>query len=82
VEDSAHKQIVDASYSTCKHFTGSTSCGWSDKIKIVCRKTSYTVYDTSDYLSVPKIPLGPCSYNQTFATEMNVPICGGDVGLF
>lgn len=27
VEDSAHKQIVDASYSTCKHFTGSTSCG-------------------------------------------------------
>jgi hypothetical protein len=82
VEDSAHKQIVDASYSTCKHFTGSTSCGWSDKIKVVCRKTSYTVYDTSDYLSVPKIPLGPCSYNQTFATETNVPICGGDVGLF
>lgn len=29
VEDSAHKQIVDASYSTCKHFTGSTSCGKS-----------------------------------------------------
>ena len=27
VEDSAKKQIVDASYSTCKHFTKSTSCG-------------------------------------------------------
>ncbi len=27
VEDSAKKQVVDASYSTCKHFTGSTSCG-------------------------------------------------------
>jgi hypothetical protein len=27
VEDSAHKQVVDASYSACKYFTGSTSCG-------------------------------------------------------
>ena len=30
VENSAGKPVVDASYSTCKHFTGSTSCGtWS-----------------------------------------------------
>jgi len=94
VEYSGHKQIVDASYSTCKHFTGSTSCGWSDKILVTCRKTSYTVTDTTDnqdavskYLGLPvntsgKIPLGPCSYNATFAIEKAVPICGYDVGLF
>ena len=27
VENSAGRPVVDASYSTCKHFTGSTSCG-------------------------------------------------------
>lgn len=121
VEDSAHKQIVDASYSTCKHFTGSTSCGkfdrnyralfvkkkksnrlilyslvclfvclfyigWSDKISVVCKKTSYTVADTTDVIGYvddkPKIPLGPCSYNQTYSAERNVPLCGFDLGLF
>jgi hypothetical protein len=85
VEDSAHKQIVDASYSTCKHFTGSTSCGWSDKFSVVCKKTSYTIEDTEDnksYTGKPKIPLGPCSYNATFAAETNRPLCGFDVGLF
>ncbi len=84
-EDSAHKQIVDASYSTCKHFTGSTSCGWSDKITVVCKKTSYTIDDTEDnkaYSDKPKIPLGPCAYNTTFAAETNRPLCGHDLGLF
>ena len=28
------------------------------------------------------VPLGPCSYNSTFAMENEVPICGNDVGLF
>ena len=87
MEDSAKKQIVDASYSTCKHFTGSTSCGWSDKYSIVCKKTSYTIDDTNDgYAGAmkknSKIPLGPCSYNMTFAAERNVPQCGFDSGLF
>jgi hypothetical protein len=86
VEDSAHKQIVDASYSTCKHFTGSTSCGWSDKVSIVCKKTSYTIEDTTDVAGYsqekPKIPLGPCSYNTTFALSRNVPMCGFDKALF
>eukprot|EP01031_Cornospumella_fuschlensis_P029454 gene29454-35552_t len=82
VEDSAHKQIVDASYSTCKHFTGSTSCGWSDKISIVCKKTSYTYRDSIEANEGGKIPLGPCSYNQTFAAENSVPICGFDMNLF
>ena len=84
VEDSAHKQIVDASYSACKYFTGSTSCGWSDKIKVTCKKTSYSLYDTTDYFPnvYAKVPLGPCSYNTTFAKETTVPICGSDVNLF
>jgi hypothetical protein len=98
VEDSAKKQIVDASYSTCKHFTGSTSCGWSDKITVTCKKTSYTIDDTNDPSSKlffnstsgvedtravrATIPLGPCSYNATFSQEMSVPMCGFDTGLF
>jgi hypothetical protein len=92
VEDSAHKQIVDASYSTCKYFTGSTSCGWSDRITVTCKKTSYTVDDVRDHyarapfnmraLASTDIPLGPCSYNSTFAGENDVPVCGYDHGLF
>jgi hypothetical protein len=127
VEDSAHKQIVDASYSTCKHFTGSTSCGWSDKIKVVCKKTTYTVANLdetvlgeSQYVPaympqpvvgadgiMPKpntvgmgagvgagvdagmgvgkgmggIPIGPCSYNSSYAAEHGRPLCGDDFDL-
>lgn len=83
VEDSAHKQIVDASFSTCKHFTGSTSCGWSDKFSVTCKKTSYMVENTlANAATYAKVPLGPCSYNSTFASEKGVPMCGYDVGLF
>ena len=86
VEDSAHKQVVDASYSTCKHFTGSTSCGWSDKISVTCTKSSFTVDDTNDPASniysatapTARIHLGPCSDNSTFAELAQVPSCGGE----
>ena len=82
VEDSAHKQIVDASYSTCKHFTGSTSCGWSDKISVKCTKTKASLEDIQDPLGRDsllggKIPLGPCSHNSTWASEHNVRMCDG-----
>lgn len=70
VEDSAGKQIVDASYSACKHFTGSTSCGWSDRITVTCTKTSYTEVDVG-----ASIDLGPCSSNSTAAAERNIPVC-------
>jgi hypothetical protein len=81
---------VDASYSACKHFTGSTSCGWSDKVSVTCKNTSYTVDDTNDPSSkifnathpTAKVPLGPCSYNATFAVERDRPLCGDDLGLF
>jgi hypothetical protein len=110
VEDSAGKQIVDASYSTCKHFTGSNSCGWSDRILVTCKKTSYTaedlipgsletqskaegygiVTDASKHETAKpskpsvyrgKIPIGPCSYNGTYAAENNRPLCGYDFDL-
>merc|ERR1712194_248490 len=68
VEDSAGKQIVDASYSTCKHFTGSTSCGWSDRITVTCTKTSYTELDLENTPNA-KISLGPCSFNSTLAAQ-------------
>ena len=72
VESSAGGPVVDASYSTCKHFTGSTSCGWSDHISVNCVKTSSTIHDTNDPLSdiydplnaTGKIPLGPCTYDE------------------
>eukprot|EP01034_Spumella_vulgaris_P023683 gene23683-29928_t len=60
--------------------------GWSDKILVTCKKTSYTVSDTQEgidaemvnkryaFKPVPKIALGPCSYNATFAQETAVPM--------
>ena len=89
VEDQAGKPVVDASYSTCKHFTGSTSCGWSDKILVTCKKTSISFEDTykpyeKTYNEIDidnKFPLGPCSYNKTYSMENNVPICGYDFDI-
>ncbi len=83
VEDKAHKQIIDASYATCKFFTNSTSCGWSDKILVTCKKTSATIDDTNDADSMihsatnptAKVPLGPCTYDLAFAGEKDVPLC-------
>jgi hypothetical protein len=40
VEDSAGKPVVDASPSTCKEFTGRTSCGYSDHIQVNCNKVA------------------------------------------
>ena len=91
VEDMAKKQIVDCSFSACKHFTGSTSCGWSDRVKVTCKKTSKTLADTYEVVegspfslqsAIGKVPLGPCSYNQAYAASKNVPICGPDAHLF
>jgi hypothetical protein len=76
VEDDAGKQVVDASYSTCKHFTGSNSCGWSDHIKVTCIKTSSSVNSTLSLNGIDDAPLGPCSYDATFATENHIPMCG------
>ena len=81
VEDSAGKPVVDASYSTCNFFTGSTSCGYSDKILITCKKTSIAyeeTYSPEQVLFKNKFPLGPCSYNSTYSMENSIPSCGND----
>ncbi len=83
MEDSAKKQIVDASYSACKHFTGSTSCGWSDRITVTCVKTSYTMDHIDEIFPANgEVALGPCSYNTTYAKLAGVPSCGRDTDLF
>lgn len=41
VETSAGGPVVDASYSMCQTCTGSTSCGWSDHVQVVCKKASF-----------------------------------------
>ena len=86
VESSAGGPVVDASYSACKFFTGSTSCGWSDHISVVCKKSTATIHDTNDPMSdiydelnpTATIPLGPCSYDEVYAAENNYPLCGPD----
>ncbi len=90
IEDYARKQVVDASFSTCKHFTGGTSCGWSDQFFVTCKKTSSNIHMTNDPSSdiysatfpTATIPLGPCSYDLEFAVQNSVPICGPDAHLF
>ena len=86
VENSAGGPVVDASFSTCKHFTGSTDCGWIDHVSVTCKKTSSTYLDVVEpdqpngkyanlQLAVGKVPIGPCSYNTTFAIEQGRPLC-------
>ena len=89
VEANAGGPVVDASFSTCKFFTGYQDCGWSDHIQVTCIKTSATIHDTNDPSSniydplkpEGKIPLGPCSYDPDFASENNWPIRGPDAHL-
>lgn len=75
VEEKAGRPIIDASYSTCKHFTGSNSCGWSDRIAIKCARIS------ADAL-VPDHLLGPCAMSLTQANAEHLPLCPRDSDVF
>jgi hypothetical protein len=68
IENLANMPIIDASYSTCKYFTGSTSCGYSDKIKIHCTKLSLLAH-------VPDALLGPCAPTKLLAAQQGIPLC-------
>ena len=59
------KPIIDASYSTCKLFAGSNSCGWSDKIPMTCKKIAGPAYHR-------QLPLGECSWDQE---NTKLPFC-------
>ena len=76
-EKKAGKPIIDASYSACQKWTGSTSCGWSDRIAVTCVKTSGFMmsHENEVYESMYSgIPLGPCTWNSNEVTE-SMPFC-------
>ena len=76
-ETQSGKPIIDASYSACQHWTGSTSCGWSDKIAITCKKTAGLIMDPSNFAAEEMyagIPLGPCTWKSSEITEQ-LPFC-------
>jgi len=82
VEDGAKKPIVDASYSTCNHFTGHTSCGWGDKILITCKASFVTLPEalTPEALLEESRILGPCTLNSTTSTSRgDLPPCLADM---
>ncbi|KAH3757103.1 hypothetical protein Pelo_11131 [Pelomyxa schiedti] len=66
VEDDANMPIIDASYSTCKYFTGSTSCGYSDEVKIKCSTVSAPL--PASYIH------GPC-YDGPAEKAHGLPVC-------
>jgi hypothetical protein len=68
VENDAGRPVIDASYSACGFFTGSSPgdhCGWSDKISIKCSKTAEVPLNQTDIF-------GPCSNNPS----RGLPQCG------
>ena len=67
LEKKSGKPIVDASFSACKLFTGSTSCGWSDKLAVTCKKITGA---TMAFM----VPRGECTWEIEQATE-EVPYC-------
>lgn len=66
VEDRAGRAIIDASYSTCRYFTGGSSCGWSDRVSINCKRTLQT-FTEDDYV-------GPCT-KELSAVTFDTPLC-------
>lgn len=68
VEDDAGGPVIDGSYAACQHFTGSSSCGYSDHVRVHCVKTA----DPADGSEHPR---GPCSNNPA----AGLPLCGEPV---
>jgi hypothetical protein len=65
LEKKSGKPIIDASYSTCKLFTGSTSCGWSDKLAVTCVKVGTPAH-------TGKFHLGECTWD---GDRTDLPFC-------
>lgn len=65
LERKSGKPIIDASYSACRLFTGSNSCGWSDKFAVTCKKVASPAY-------YRKLPLGECTWD---VNNQNLPYC-------
>jgi hypothetical protein len=67
LEKKSGKPIIDASYSACKLFTGSTSCGWSDKLAVTCKKIASPERKQD-------IPIGVCTW-QPESVTLEIPYC-------
>jgi hypothetical protein len=67
LEKKSGKPIIDASYSACKLFTGSTSCGWSDKIPVTCKKIAAPEHKQD-------IPIGVCTWDKD-NVSVELPYC-------
>lgn len=67
LEKKSGKPIIDASFSACKLFTGSTSCGWSDRLAVECKKIASPEQKVG-------IPLGVCTWSQDEISE-ETPYC-------
>jgi len=65
VENSAGGPVVDASSSMCKTCTGGTSCGWSDRVPVTCKKIGEA--GLSDSM------LGPCTTDPEQFPDL--PVC-------
>lgn len=65
LEKKSGKPIIDASDSACKLFTGTSSCGWSDKFAVTCKKIASPAF-------VGKLPLGECSWDPA---NKDLPYC-------
>ena len=68
IEQMANMPIIDASLSTCQYFTGSKSCGYTDKILITC-----TVVSNEDQIITGEP--GPCALTSEDAKAEGIPLC-------
>jgi len=79
VEGDAGGQVIDASYSMCKLCTGSTSCGWSDHVKVtVTWNYALNFNDPQVDRDWLKAQMGPCSFDPVEAKEKGLVLCLGD----
>ena len=82
IDDNGHKQVIDASFSTCKYFTGHPDCGWEDKIAVTCTKIAKSANllesgADAELPSAAEVPLGPCEEDLEKAISNNMPHCHG-----
>jgi len=78
VENSAGGPTIDASYSMCNLCTGSTSCGWSDHIKVTVTWSYLNAYDKTINKEWLETQLGPCAFDPEEARLKGLAVCLGD----
>lgn len=67
LEKKIGKPIIDASNSACKYFTGGSSCGYTDKFAVTCKKIS-SIHTSN------MVPRGECTWDMGEVKE-GLPYC-------